>query len=325
MATSLKNIQNQLGPQLDALNDIIVTTLTSNSELTNNIVTSYLKNKGKMLRPIVTLLSAQFFGGINDKALQGAAALEMLHNASLIHDDVIDEATERRGLPTINNVWSNHVAVLVGDFFVTGALRCGVATGDGRILSALADMGRDLSLGEIDQVDIARNHNIDEDTYMEIIRAKTASLFECCAAVGGYANDAPQTAIDELRRYARLLGICFQIKDDTFDYYNDPIIGKPTGNDLREGKVTLPLIYALNRTDLSEHDEMLALVNKETLTGEDIDRLIAFAKRAGGIEYAYETMTRLRDEASAILSPYQPDESVDRFREIFDYVIDRKL
>ena len=325
MATSLKHIQEQLGPQLEALNDIIVTTLTSNSELTNNIVASYLSSKGKMLRPIVTLLSAQFFGGINEKALQGAAALEMLHNASLIHDDVIDEATERRGLPTINNVWSNHVAVLVGDFFVTGALRCGVATGDGRILSALADMGRDLSLGEIDQVDIARNHNFDEATYMDIIRAKTASLFECCALVGGYANNAPQTAIDELRRYARLLGICFQIKDDTFDYFNDPIIGKPTGNDLREGKVTLPLIYALNRQDLPEHDEMLALAHKEALTGEDIDCLIDFAKRAGGIEYAYEKMSRLRDEASAILSPYQPDEAVDRFREIFDYVIDRKL
>ena len=249
----------------------------------------------------------------------------MLHNASLIHDDVIDEARERRGSPTINSVWSNHVAVLVGDFFVTGALRCGVATGDGRILSALADMGRDLSLGEIDQVDIARNHNIDEDTYMEIIRAKTASLFECCAAVGGYANDAPQTTIDELRRYARLLGICFQIKDDTFDYFNDPIIGKPTGNDLREGKVTLPLIYALRREDMPEHDEMLALINKEKLDGEDIDRLVDFAKRAGGIEYAYETMRRLRDEASAILSPYQPDETVDRFRDIFDYVIERKL
>ena len=325
MATSLKHIQDQLAPELEALNDIIVTTLASSSELTNSIVTSYLKNKGKLLRPIVTLLSARLFGGINDKALQGAAALEMLHNASLIHDDVIDEATERRGEATINSVWSNHVAVLVGDFFVTGALRCGVATGDGRILSALADMGRDLSLGEIDQVDIARNHNIDEDTYMEIIRAKTASLFECCAAVGGYANDAPQTAIDELCRYARLLGICFQIKDDTFDYFNDPIIGKPTGNDLREGKVTLPLIYALRRDDLPEHDEMLALINKETLTGEDIDRLVDFAKRAGGIEYAYETMRRLRDEASAILSPYQPDETVDRFRDIFDYVIERKL
>ena len=302
MAITLKHIQDQLAPELDALNNIIVTTLTSSSELTNSIVTTYLKNKGKLLRPIVTLLSAQFFGGINDKALQGAAALEMLHNASLIHDDVIDEAEQRRGLPTINNVWSNHVAVLVGDFFVTGALRCGVATGDGRILSALADMGRDLSLGEIDQVDIARNHDINEDTYMEIIRAKTASLFECCAAVGGYANDAPQTAIDELRRYARLLGICFQIKDDTFDYYNDPIIGKPTGNDLREGKVTLPLIHALSREDLPEHEQMLALIGKETLSSEDIDTLIDFAKRAGGIEYAYQTMQRLRDEASAILS-----------------------
>ena len=325
MAMTIEHIQEQLRPELDAMNEIITSTLTSNSELTNGIVTSYLKNKGKMLRPIVTLLSAKFFGGINDKALQGAAALEMLHNASLIHDDVIDEATERRGLPTINNVWSNHVAVLVGDFFVSGALRCGVNTGDGRILSALADMGRDLSLGEIDQVDIARNHNIDEATYMEIIRAKTASLFECCAAVGGYANNAPRTAIDELRRFARLLGICFQIKDDTFDYYNDPIIGKPTGNDLREGKVTLPLIYALNRSDLPEHDEMIALVNKEAPTSEDIDRLIEFAKAAGGIDYAYEVMQRLRDEANDVLSPYSPDETVDLFREIFDYVIERKL
>ena len=325
MAITIEHIQEQLRPELDALNGIIGATLASNSELTNGIVTTYLKNKGKLLRPIVTLLSAKFFGGINEKALQGAAALEMLHNASLIHDDVIDEATERRGLPTINSVWSNHVAVLVGDFFVTGALRCGVETGDGRILSALADMGRDLSLGEIDQVDIARRRSIDEATYMDIVRAKTASLFECCAVVGGYANNAPQTTIDELRRFARLLGICFQIKDDTFDYYHDPIIGKPTGNDLREGKVTLPLIYALNRTDLPEHDEMLALVNKDSLTGDDIDRLIEFAKRAGGIDYAYEVMQRLRDEANDVLSPYSPDETVDQFREIFDYVIERKL
>ena len=325
MSTSLTHIQEQLKPQLDVMNDIITTTLSSNSELTNNIVASYLKSKGKLLRPIITLLSAKFFGGINEKALQAAAALEMLHNASLIHDDVIDEATERRGLPTINNVWSNHVAVLVGDFFVTGALRCGVATGDGRILSALADMGRDLSLGEIDQVDIARNHNIDEATYMDIIRAKTASLFECCAAVGGYANDAPQTSIDELRHYARMLGVCFQIKDDIFDYFHDPIIGKPTGNDLREGKVTLPLIYALRREDMPEHEDMLALVNKETLTSEDIDSLIDFAKRAGGIEYAYQTMERLRDEANDILASYSPDDTVEQFREIFDYVIERRI
>ena len=325
MAITLEHIHRQLRPELERLEDIIATTLTSDSTLTNSIVTNYLKSKGKMLRPIVTLLSAQFFGGINDKALQGAAAIEMLHNASLIHDDVIDEARERRGAATINNVWSNHVAVLVGDFFVTGALRCGVATGDGRILSALADMGRDLSLGEIDQVDIARNHCIDEDTYMSIIRAKTASLFECCAQIGGYANDAPQTAIDELRRYTRLLGICFQIKDDTFDYYNNPIVGKPTGNDLREGKVTLPLIYALRRDDLPQRDQMVNLVSQETLSADDIDRLIAYAKEAGGIEYAYDVMHRLRDQAQAILEPFQPNATVAQFMEIFDYVIERKL
>lgn len=325
MAVTLTHIQDLLRPELDALSTIISQTLKSNSELTNSIVTNYLKSKGKMLRPIVALLSAKFFGGINEKALQGAAALELLHNASLIHDDIIDEATERRGLPTINSVWSNHVAVLVGDFFVTGALRCGVATGDSRILSALADMGRDLSLGEIDQVDIARNRNIDEDIYMDIIRDKTASLFECCAAVGGYANDASPEAIDEMRRYARLLGLCFQIKDDTFDYYHNPIIGKPTGNDLREGKITLPLIYALGRTDLPEHDEMLQLVKKENLSSEDIDRLINFAKDAGGIDYAYQTMNRLRDEAAQILAPHAQNDTVKEFMAIFDYVIERKL
>ena len=325
MAVTLTYIQDQLRPELDALSTIISQTLKSNSELTNSIVTNYLKSKGKMLRPIVALLSAKFFGGINEKARQGAAALELLHNASLIHDDIIDEATERRGLPTINSVWSNHVAVLVGDFFVTGALRCGVATGDSRILSALADMGRDLSLGEIDQVDIARNRNIDEAIYMDIIRDKTASLFECCAAVGGYANDASPEAIDEMRRYARLLGLCFQIKDDTFDYYHNPIIGKPTGNDLREGKITLPLIYALGRTDLPEHDEMLQLVRKENLSSEDIDRLINFAKEAGGIDYAYQTMKRLRDEAAQILAPHVQNDTVKEFMDIFDYVIERKL
>ena len=299
MAVTLTYIQDQLRPELDALSTIISQTLKSNSELTNSIVTNYLKSKGKMLRPIVALLSAKFFGGINEKARQGAAALELLHNASLIHDDIIDEATERRGLPTINSVWSNHVAVLVGDFFVTGALRCGVATGDSRILSALADMGRDLSLGEIDQVDIARNRNIDEAIYMDIIRDKTASLFECCAAVGGYANDASPEAIDEMRRYARLLGLCFQIKDDTFD--------------------------ALGRTDLPEHDEMLQLVKKENLSSEDIDRLINFAKEAGGIDYAYQTMKRLRDEAAQILAPHAQNDTVKEFMDIFDYVIERKL
>jgi len=323
MEHTLQHIQEALKPQLDALNRIITETLGSDSALTNEIVAGYLKSKGKLLRPIIVLLSGQFFGDINDRVLQSAAAVELLHNASLIHDDVIDQAQERRGTSTINSIWNNHVAVLVGDFFVTGALRCAVRTGDSRILEALANMGKDLSLGEINQVDIARNHNIDEVTYMRIIGAKTASLFECCAAVGGYAMNAPQKILDDLREYTRLLGLCFQIKDDTFDYYNDPIVGKPTGNDLREGKITLPLIYALNCQDAPQRETMLMRINKETLTHEDINQLIDFAKNEGGIDYAYETMKRLQAQANVLIAPYASNPTIGQFKEIFDYVIAR--
>jgi octaprenyl-diphosphate synthase len=189
----------------------------------------------------------------------------------------------------------------------------------------MAGLGRDLSLGEVDQIDSARQRDLTEADYLRIIDKKTASLFTCCVEMGAIAGGAPDGRVEALKQWSRKLGLCFQIKDDTFDYYNDPIIGKPTGNDLREGKVTLPLIYALRRDDMPERDEMLALVRKESPDCEDIERLIDFAKRAGGIDYAYDTMVRLRDEATTILAPYQPDETVDQFREIFDYVIERRL
>jgi len=321
MANSLQHIKDYLRPQLEAMNSIIVDTLRSDSALTNEIVANYLKTKGKQLRPIMVLLVGQYCGGVNECVLQGGAAVEMLHNASLIHDDVIDQARERRGMATINSVWDNHVAVLVGDFFVTGALRCAVRTGDSRILDALAQMGRDLSLGEINQADIARHHIIDEATYMSIISAKTASLFECCAAVGGLAVNAPDDQLERLKHFARLLGICFQIKDDTFDYYNDPVVGKPTGNDLREGKVTLPLIHALNRTDLPECEAMRTLIQHDTLDAGQIEQLVDYAKRAGGIDYAYETMQRLKAQADGLLDP--DNSATTMLSEIFDYIIDR--
>ena len=322
--TELSDIKATLQPELDRLNGIITATLQSDTELMNSIVEQYLRTKGKQLRPLLVLLSGRLFGGINERVLYAGAAIEMLHNASLIHDDVIDQATERRGVATISSVWSNHVAVLVGDFFVTGALRCAVRTGDSRILDTLAEMGGELSLGEINQYDNARTRDIDEDAYMTIISKKTASLFESCVAVGGYAQHAPEQALADLRRYARLMGICFQIKDDTFDYFDDPAVGKPTGNDLREGKITLPLIYALQRTDLAEHRQMRQLARKEQLTAVDIDCLVAFAKQAGGIDYAYATMQRLRTEAEAILAPYRPNDTIEAFRQIFAFIIQRK-
>ena len=320
---NLGDIKVTLADDLRRLNGIIEDTLRSDTALMNSIVSRYLATKGKQLRPMLTLLAGRIFGGVNERVLYAGAAIEMLHNASLIHDDVIDQAKQRRGVETISSVWSNHVAVLVGDFFVTGALRCAVKAQDARVLESLAQMGGDLSLGEINQYDNARSHNIDEATYLNIIGKKTASLFESCVAVGGYVNNGPADQIEALCRYARLLGLAFQIKDDTFDYYDDTTVGKPTGNDLREGKITLPLIYALNRTDLPEHDQMKALVHKELLEGNDIDTLVEWAKRVGGIDYAYETMQRLRREADALLDIFPPSDDIESLRLIFRYIIDR--
>jgi octaprenyl-diphosphate synthase len=249
----------------------------------------------------------------------------MLHNATLIHDDVVDESKIRRSQPTVNSLWDNQIAVLVGDFFVSNALQQAVATGDLRIVDALGHLGKVLSLGEVDQIYNARYHCLDEKAYFNIISYKTASLFVSCIKMGAYSVGADGEKLKEMERFAELLGLCFQIRDDIFDYYSDQNeIGKPTGNDLREGKITLPLLYALNRTELPDHDSMLELSKKEILEEEEIATLIEFAKASGGIDYAYATMERLRDEASAILDRFPASETVDALRSIFTYIITRR-
>ena len=321
---SIKEIQQLITPELKALNELIASTLDSPNELMNRIVDNYLRTKGKQIRPILVILSAKLLGDVNENVIRAAAAVELLHNASLIHDDVVDETKIRRNTPTINGIWDNHIAVLVGDFFVSNALQQGISTGDIRAVEVLAQLGKQLSLGEIDQIYNARFHTLDEKAYFEIISRKTASLFVSCIKMGAFATDTPDEQMQPMLRFAELLGLCFQIKDDIFDYYHDETIGKPTGNDLREGKVTLPLLYALSRTDLPQHDEMIELSRREELTTADIDTLIEFAKAAGGIEYAYETMRRFRDQAIDILAGYPDSETTRAFAGIFDYVISRK-
>lgn len=323
MAT-INDIQNNISTELSGLNAIIEDTLRSSSPLMQQVVENFLRAKGKQIRPILVILSGKFFGKVSDSVLYAGAAIELLHNASLIHDDVIDESRERRGRPTINRVWDNHIAVLVGDFFVSGALHCAEYTKDFRIITAMSRLGRALSLGEIEQIDNARNRSVDEATYLEIIRKKTASLFCSCVEVGGYAAGAPEEQLRDLMAYAELLGTCFQIKDDIFDYFDNKEVGKPTGNDLREGKMTLPLIYALTRTDAPRHDEMVALSHKDILNADEIATLIEYAKEQGGIDYAYSTMERLKKQADEIISKYPQSESTDSFRLIFDYIIERK-
>lgn len=322
--TNFDEIRDLISSDLERLQKIIKQSLSSNSPLLNKIVDKYLETKGKQIRPIIVVLSAKFFGAeVSDGVLCGAASVELLHNASLIHDDVIDETKQRRGHDTINNTWDNHIAVLVGDFFVSNALACAIRTNDFRVISTISELGKELSTGEIDQIDVAKHHSIDEQTYFSIINKKTASLFQSCVKVGGYSVGASDADIANLSKFVELLGLSFQIKDDIFDYFKDDAIGKPTGNDLREGKVTLPLIYALSHTDAPRHEEMRRLADSDSLTTEQIETLIDYAKAEGGIEYAYATMERLRAEARSILKPYPDNEAKQAFLSLFDYIIKR--
>ena len=321
---TINDIQNNISAELSALNAIIEDTLRSSSPLMQQVVQNFLRAKGKQIRPILVILSGKYFGEASKPVLYAGAAIELLHNASLIHDDVIDESRERRGLPTINRVWDNHIAVLVGDFFVSGALHCAEFTKDFRVITAMSSLGRALSLGEIEQIDNARSRSVDEETYINIIRKKTASLFCSCVQVGGYAAGAPEDQLRDLMAYAELLGICFQIKDDIFDYFDNKEVGKPTGNDLREGKRTLPLIYALSKTDAPRHSEMVELSHKDILEPSDIATLIEYAKEQGGIDYAYARMEQFKQQADEIISRLPHSESLDDFRMIFSYIISRR-
>ena len=323
---NLDGIRQVLAPELDEMNRIIHATLDTDNALMNEVVTTYLKQKGKQIRPILLVLAAKMFGKddkVPEKVLWAAAALEMLHNASLIHDDVVDETSLRRGESTINALWGNHLAVLVGDYFVSNALAAGIHTGHISIIASLSDLGKELSIGEIDQICNVRHHDFKEESYFSMIRKKTASLFRNCVKMGAEAVDADPEYFAPMVRFAELLGLSFQIKDDIFDYYSDPVIGKPTGNDLREGKVTLPLLYALRTAPEEEASRMRETLMQQSLDNAEIRALIEFAKVNGGIEYAFATMRRLQAEAMTLLEPYPDSEAKRAFTGIFDFIISR--
>ncbi|MDE7180383.1 MAG: polyprenyl synthetase family protein [Muribaculaceae bacterium] len=320
----MKKIVDRLGPELEEMNRIIAASLHTRNVMMNDIVTRYLQIKGKQIRPLLVILSARMFGSVTREVLFAGAALEMLHNASLIHDDIVDETELRRGVQTINARMGNHIAVLVGDFFVSNALAAGIKTGDIRVISALSALGKELSLGEIDQICNAREHSLEEASYISMIRQKTASLFMNCVRMGAELGGADEARQQRMVDFAELLGLCFQIKDDIFDYYNDTEIGKPTGNDLREGKVTLPLLHALSSGPRDEAAEMRALLQRGNLSTDEINRLIEFARANGGIDYAYDRMRDMQRRAAEIINEFPESDSREAFIEIFDYIIERK-
>lgn len=319
----LAQIQGMIESELAQMNAIIRDSLASENDLMDAVVTNYLLTKGKQIRPIMVILSAKFFGEVNEHVLHAGAALEMLHNASLIHDDVVDDTQLRRGRATVNNQWGNHIAVLVGDFFVANALAAGIKTGNLSIISSLSDLGKELSLGEVDQICNVRDHRLDEGHYISMIRKKTASLFRNCVKMGAEAVGVDEKTYLPLAEYAEILGLCFQIRDDIFDYFSNALIGKPTGNDLREGKVTLPLIHAIHTAPEPISKSVKEMLMKGDLNEKEIGILIDFAKEYKGIEYAMAKMREMQQDADKLLEIYPSSQWKETFRILFDYIISR--
>ena len=276
------------------------------------------------MRPMLILLIAKNYGGITSVTQHSAVGLELLHTASLVHDDVVDESKERRGQASVNAQYNNKVAVLVGDYVLSTALLNVALTNNTHIVQSLAELGRTLSNGEILQLSNIQNSEFSEEVYYEVIKMKTAALFEACCEIGAMSANATEEDLEKAKTFGRNLGIIFQIRDDIFDYYDSKEIGKPTGNDMSEGKLTLPVLYALNSTDDNEMKTIARKVKSRDVSQEEISRLVAFTKANGGIEYAEQKMLELRSQCLQFIDAESVTEEIRiALTAYIDYVIQR--
>lgn len=279
---------------------------------------------GKRMRPILILLMTKSFGKVTSVAQYAAVGLELLHTASLVHDDVVDESGERRGQASVNASYNNKVAVLVGDYILSTALLNIARTNDCDIVCDLAELGRTLSNGEILQLTNIANTNFSEEVYFEVIRQKTAALFEACAVIGAKAGGADRQAVEAARAFGRNVGVIFQIRDDIFDYYQSADLGKPTGNDMAEGKLTLPVLYALNNTGDTQMASLARKVKARNVSAEEIAQLVEFTKNNGGIAYAEQKMAECQALTDEFIGQYiaQP-QLQDALKAYVSFIIDR--
>lgn len=276
------------------------------------------------MRPILVLLIGKNFGCVNQMSQNVAAGLELLHTASLVHDDVVDESSERRGQASVNASYDNKVAVLVGDYILSTALLRVAMTGNHTIVQIISELGRTLAAGEIQQLANIQNSEFSEEAYYQIIGNKTAALFEACAKLGAFSVGATEEEVAAAAKFGHNIGIIFQIRDDIFDYFDSKEIGKPTGNDMLEGKLTLPVIYALNHTDDEAMKELGRKVRKGTVTADEIAALVAFTKAQNGIVYAEQRMEQFAAEARGFIERYVHEEDVRQSLSAYvEYVVRR--
>ena len=317
-------IEQPVAVEFKRFNDEFAASLRSETNRLQSAIDQILNASGKHVRPLLVLLTAKACGQVTDNTINSAVLLELLHTATLIHDDVIDETKQRRGVPSLNAIFDNRISVLVGDYVLSTALIRSIQTGNLQIIGIVSNLGRDLSEGEIKQLETAEESIIDESCYMQVIRKKTAMLLSACAEIGAISAGASGEMVEKCRECGEYLGYCFQIKDDIFDYFKEANIGKPTGNDIREGKVTLPLLHALQTGRREEVDNFLHIINEKDFTTENIDLLIDFAKANGGIEYAEQRMQEYRDKAVEVLMTLPESEAREGLLLLADYIVERR-
>lgn len=310
--------------ELEQFDVYLTEALKSNNHRVSDIVNHAFKVEGKRIRPTLVLLVAKACGGVSTGSYHGAVTVELLHTATLVHDDVIDESLMRRGQASVNALFDNQRSVLGGDYLLSTAILQSVKTGNMEIVEIISELGKNLSEGELDQFALANEVIIDEAEYFEVINKKTASLLYACAKIGAITGGASRHNIEEFGRMGRHLGIAFQIRDDIFDYYNNDV-GKPTGNDIREGKITLPLIYALQNCDEATRVSMMDIITSRDYTTENIDRLLSFAKEQGGVDYAYKKLNSCLLEAEKIVDDTTMDNDYKEvLKLLFTYLKERK-
>ena len=315
-----KPIEGYLDDFIKLFND----SLSHTDGLLSQVLEHIRSRGGKRMRPMLILLIAKNYGGISSVTQHSAVGLELLHTASLVHDDVVDESKERRGQASVNAEYNNKVAVLVGDYVLSTALLNVALTNNTHIVQSLAELGRTLSNGEILQLSNIQNSEFSEEVYYEVIKMKTAALFEACCEIGAMSANATEEDLEKAKTFGRNIGIIFQIRDDIFDYYDSKEIGKPTGNDMTEGKLTLPVLYALNSTEDEEMKAIARKVKSRDVSQEEISRLVAFTKANGGIEYAEQKMLELRSQCLQFIDAESVTEEIRiALTAYIDYVIQR--
>ena len=320
----LDNIKNPVAQELKAFEGFFKETSKSDVPLLNLIVNYILRSKGKQIRPLFVFLSARMHGEINKSTYIAAASIELLHSATLVHDDVIDESFERRGKLSINALWKSKRAVLIGDFLLSKGLLIATKDKEYQTLDIISEAVKETIEGELLQNEKSRKLDIDEETYLEIISKKTASLIGTSLAVGAHSATKDDNIAKEMRAIGVLAGLAFQIRDDIFDYELKGTIGKPIGNDIKEQKITLPLIHVLNQASWKEKQQIMNVVRRKNHRKEKVTELIELVRSKGGIEYATEKMNEYCNEAIKRLALFPKNEASESLAQLFQYLIDRK-